>query len=358
MRVCGRKAVREKKAPPKPAVRDAERPGQSLNVDICFVPEQHEAQEKLPAVSGSSGRLVVERSPSEDAQRSWPGQVFAEPNLDYAEAMGQYVEKTRDRLVHRRSDGRTTPQNASPWRSDNARRLERYCVRHQRKLEDAAWKAATAEHRQARHAFQSLSRAQRKQQHTAWQQTLEVWSETRRQHQETLRLRQQENEAWHQRNRPVSDGPIATSDTRRWIAILVVTDNATRQCLGLPIFPSGPKLTAEELVTALGALLPDDLQFLISDQGAHFRTKTFAQLAQQASFIHVPVYRHRPQSNGIAERSVLTLKSWLRSRSWQNCEELAPWITAFRTEYNDRPHQGLPIPGLSPNEFSKRIWLM
>jgi len=27
-------------------------------------------------------------------------------------------------------------------------------------------------------------------------------------------------------------------------------------------------------------------------------------------------------------------------------------------EYNDRPHQGLPIPGLSPNEYAKRIWLV
>ncbi len=27
-------------------------------------------------------------------------------------------------------------------------------------------------------------------------------------------------------------------------------------------------------------------------------------------------------------------------------------------EYNDRPHQGLAIPGLSPNKFAARIWLM
>jgi len=27
-------------------------------------------------------------------------------------------------------------------------------------------------------------------------------------------------------------------------------------------------------------------------------------------------------------------------------------------EYNDRPHQELPILGLSRNEFAKRLWLM
>lgn len=62
MRVCGRRADRGKKElSNEPPVRCAGPPGQALNVDLCFVPEQHVAQEKLPAVSGSSGHLVVER---------------------------------------------------------------------------------------------------------------------------------------------------------------------------------------------------------------------------------------------------------------------------------------------------------
>jgi hypothetical protein len=35
--------------------------GQTVNVDLCFVPANHVTELKLPAVSGSSGRLVVER---------------------------------------------------------------------------------------------------------------------------------------------------------------------------------------------------------------------------------------------------------------------------------------------------------
>ena len=46
------------KAKFEPVSRTAEVPGQSLNVDICFVPAEHEDEAKLPAVSGSSGRLV------------------------------------------------------------------------------------------------------------------------------------------------------------------------------------------------------------------------------------------------------------------------------------------------------------
>jgi len=137
-----------------------------------------------------------------------------------------------------------------------------------------------------------------------------------------------------------------------------MTDNCTRQCLALPIFRTGPKVTSQEVVTALGTCLPAELQFLISDQGKHFKTQFMSQLAQEKNFIHILVYRHRPQSNGIAERFVLTFKQWLRSRSWKSAEELATWVTLFLPEYNQRPHQGLAIPGLSPNEFAKRIWLM
>jgi transposase InsO family protein len=55
---------------------------------------------------------------------------------------------------------------------------------------------------------------------------------------------------------------------------------------------------------------------------------------------------------------VLTLKEWLEDKSWRDDQELAELLQQFLDEYNDRPHQGLAIPGLSPNEFAKRIWLM
>jgi transposase InsO family protein len=124
------------------------------------------------------------------------------------------------------------------------------------------------------------------------------------------------------------------------------------------LFVAAPQVTSELIVEALRALLPPELLFLITDRGTHFTSKVFKELMHSQEFIHVLIARHRPQSNGIAERFVRTLKVWLRNKSWQAEEELVALLQQFLSEYNDRPHQGLPIPGLSPNEFAKRIWLM
>jgi transposase InsO family protein len=78
----------------------------------------------------------------------------------------------------------------------------------------------------------------------------------------------------------------------------------------------------------------------------------------QIKFVHVVIARHRPQSNGIAERFVRSLKEWLADKVWNSDNELLEFLSHFLLEYNDRPHQGLPIPGLSPNEYANRIWLM
>lgn len=327
-----------------------------MNVDLCFVPEKHVAQERLPAVSGSSGHLVVDRLPSNNEEPHWPGQVFAEAGLEYAEAMHQYAQATRDRLVQRSSERLPTLQEPTRWRKEWEERAERYRVREQRKREEVVWKAAKTAWRQTRQANRALNRSERKERRAAYQLACQAWKEVRQQRQATLQQRQQENQTWHQSNRQIKTGSAAQE--RSWVAILVATDNCTRQCLGLPIFRTGAKLTSQELVTALCSILPEGLAFLISDQGTHFRSRALTDLALKADFIHIPVYRHRPQSNGIAERFVLTLKDWLRHHAWDGADALWLLLLHFQPVYNDRPHQGVAIPGLSPNEFANRIWLM
>jgi hypothetical protein len=84
-------------------IRTAEQPRQALNVDLWFIPEHHTAEEKLPAVSGCSGHLVVKRIHLVNEERHWSGQIFAEGELNFAEAMQQYAQTTQDRVKVRAS---------------------------------------------------------------------------------------------------------------------------------------------------------------------------------------------------------------------------------------------------------------
>ena len=326
-------------------------------MDLCFVPEVHTAQEKLPAVSGSSGHLVIERSPVGKEQPRWPGQVFAKPDLSFEEAMQTYVQATQDRLVYPRTPKELPSDVATRWRIQREGRTERHQVLEKRRQEDRGWKTAKKEFHLAKVAYQHFPQAERKAQQEPWQETQVRWKQRKEQRLHTLQQRQQENQAWHQRHQAFRTETGLEQVETKWMAVLVVIDNCTRQCLGLPIFSSGPKVTSQEVISALRPILPAWLHFLISDQGVHFKTKGFSQLAQELAFDQVFVYRHRPQSNGMAERFVRTFKQWLRSHSWESAEELKNWVTVFLPEYNARPHQGLALPGLSPDEFKKRLQL-
>jgi hypothetical protein len=322
-----------------------------VNVDLCFVPEEHLAEVPLPAVSGSSGRLIVGRVKEQGEESHWPGQVFAAADLDYDEAMAWYAQAAQERLLHRQQARRPTLVAAKPWREEREGQVARYRLRQQRKQEDIAWYAARAARRQEQERESVLCRVER-------EQRKEAWRERRAERRTMMLVRQQEDQAWHEHNRQLKAKRLAREGGRRWIAILVVTDNCTRQCLGLPLFLAGAKVTAEEIGEALRLLLPLTLCYLISDQARQFCSRMMALLTQERAFVHVPIYRHRPESNGIAERFVLTLKSWLRAQSWQGGDALSGLLAGFLPIYNDRPHQGLAIPGLSPNEFAQRIWLM
>jgi transposase InsO family protein len=319
---------------------------------------------KIPAVSGSSGRLVVERSSTEEEERYWPGRVFENPELTYEEAMLDFATASLERgrkakKKKEKADDSSLKGQKQALRHEEAQlRDERRQTREKRKLEDAVWREARDARRAEEQLYQVLPKEERKRERQAKRTRDELWRLFRTQRRAILEQRKCEDETWRQKRLEFrqrwSQLPVVTA----WIAILVVVDNCTRQCLGLPLFTVGPKVTSEMVVEALRVLLPSELQFLISDRGTHFIANAFQDLMFDEEFIHVLIARHRPQSNGIAERFVRTLKEWLANKAWQNDLELAALLQQFLDEYNDRPHQGLAIPGLSPNEFAKRIWLM
>ena len=320
------------------------------------MPADHPAVLKLPAVSGSSGRLVISPTPSDTPKLSAPGLVFAESSLDYPAAMRQFVAASPDAqgqapaaepLAATDEDSQRKAQRQAWLREADALRLARHQQRAQRTVEDCAWQALREQIRAAAVTAPAASR-------TATARRTRVLRLPRRVQRQKRAL---EDERWRERRRQLRAQLSSVPLVSRWIAVLVITDNCTRQCLGLPLFVSGPKVTAELIVSALQTLLPPELQFLISDRGTHFVAKAFQALKPNPDFMHVLIARHRPQSNGIAERFVRTLKEWLALQHWQCPSELETLLAQFMPEYNDRPHRGLAIPGLSPNEFARRCWL-
>jgi transposase InsO family protein len=323
------------------------------------VPAIHTPDQKLPAVSGSSGRLIVERLPDPAAARSWPGQVFADEDQPYAVAMQAFVTASIAR-DQRQSDPPATDEAAATRERLRQLRLEasalqtqRRTVREQRRHQDAAWRIRETQREQTVYD-QRLALIR---DYAAYRVQELEWCQLKQQRQASLAQRQHEDAVWRQQRmrlrQALADLPIVTD----WCAVLIVTDNCTRVCDGLPLFLSGAHVTAEQVVAQLGAVLPSSVQFVVSDRGTHFTAHAFAQFAQDAGFIHVPIARHRPESNGIAERCVRTLKEWLLQYAWQSDDELEELLLQFCAMYNDRPHQGIGIPGLSPNEFAGRIWL-
>lgn len=343
--------------------RTADQPGQALNVDLCFVPVSHRVDDKLPAVSGSSGHLVVERLQEPGQEPDYPGKVFADPELDYAEAVQAFVQASRPlfgaRIESVAVEKPSQQAEIQQLRQEEAQLCsERRNTRQHRKLEDAAWQVTWQQHRRETPSAAQNAKPKLRARWRSRKVQEEQRQNLRQQHRQQSQQRQQEDKQWRLHRKSLRGRMTLLPMVTTWIAILVITDNCTRQCLGLPLFIAGSHVTAEMVVAALRVLLPADLQFLISDRGTHFAADVFQQFAKQAEFVHVLIARHRPQSNGIAERFVRTLKEWLADKAWQADQELLEFLHLFLLEYNDRPHQGLPIPGLSPNEYAKRIWLV
>lgn len=323
------------------------------------MPACHQTDVKLPAVSGSSGHLVIERLKESGDEPDYPGKVFAHPELSYTEAMQAFVEASQPLCGARKRVAAAEHQSQRTEirelrREEAELRAQRRRLRQGRKLEDAAWQ----QQRRAQHSAEELAQPQLRARWGSRKRQSELRQALREQRHQQLALRQQEDELWRLARQNLRERLTLLPIVTAWIAVLVVTDNCTRQCLGLPLFVAGSHVTAEMVAAALRVLLPANLQFLISDRGVHFTAQVFQQLATETNFIHVVIARHRPQSNGIAERFVRTIKEWLADKVWSSDQELLELLRLFLLEYNDRPHQGLPSPGLSPNEFAKRLWLM
>jgi hypothetical protein len=351
-------------APPVKAVH-APQPNQTMNIDLCVVPCTHDGQHDLVPVSVGEAAvgLPLPEPVTPPARAEWPGQTFANPTLSYEDQMREYVAKrTAKRLAkgQRKHQRRQKQAERAEWHARNDElRLQRRRVRAARQTEEVAWQAKRQAQRQADQTWHRLSKRERRERraerHAQDQQRQAEWAARRgQQHQ-----RETEDAAWHETRRDLrTQGAalaVAAPLVTAWLAILVMVDNGTRRCFGLPLFTVGTHVTAELIVAAMKTLCPPDLQFIISDNGAQFIAEAFANFVHDGEFVHVRIAPQRPCTNGIAERMVRTVKEWLETHSWNSPEDMEALLAEFVTCYNDRPHQGAELDGLSPNEFARRL---
>jgi transposase InsO family protein len=341
----------------------APQPDQTVHLDLCVVPLTHDGAHALASVStaAAASGATPDSLPTPTSSSDCPGQVFAATELTYADQMRAYVERRRAKRASQGQRKHRRRQKQAARQALNAQsdewRLRRRHQRQVRRQEDAAWRDRRAAHRTAVQHRRQQSPAERRASRLGWQIEQDSWRRARQLRRQQAEQRHTQDATWRQARTNIRQGlaelaqvPLVTA----WLAILVVVDSATRRCLQLPLFITGPHVTAEEIVAALRAHWPAGVQFAVSDNGAQFIAATFAAWATQVGFLHVRIAPHHPQTNGIAERFVLTLKQWLEAHTWNSPQELTALLAEFIAYYNDRPHQGAELKGLSPNEYAAR----
>ena len=339
--------------------------GQTANLDLCVLPWTHDGTQPLSPMSLSEAAAGLSPAAESDSapKAAWPGQVFEDSTLPYAEQMRIYAEQravkraSKGQRKHRRRQ-KQAERTALNARSDELR-VQRRQQRQARRWEDALWKAKRQAHRDAQQAWQQRSKPERRQCRAERQAEHAQERADRAARRAQVQQRKIQDAQWRQARQEIraklaeltTTAPLVTV----WLAVLVIVDNGTRQCFGLPFFTAGVHVTADMIVAALRAIWPPELEFVITDNGAQFIAEAFARFAREMGFLHVRIAPHRPGTNGIAERFVRTLKEWLETHTWHSPQEFAALLAEFIEYYNDRPHQGAELDGLSPNEFARRL---
>lgn len=289
-----------------------------------------------------------------------PGLVFEQETLTYPMQMKAYAELRQTQKRRGRKPAQPISPERAAWRSRvEELRVQRRRHRQAAKASDAEWRKLRQVRLQQKAAWRALSPSEKRQQRAQHAAEEERWRRDRDARRVEMTERQKVDLAWRQTRQALcveeAQWKAMAQPVTAWLAILVIIDNCTRQCLGLPVFLEGVHVTAELVITALSNFLPPGLQFVISDNGSHFRSDALAALAQKAGFVHVRIAPYRARTNGIAERFVRTLKERLEELSWSTPQDVPALLDHLLDCYNDRPHQGRELAGLSPNEYANRL---
>jgi len=335
---------KKKKRPNKGVTAD--KPNKTINIDLCFVPgkEVHELNFSAFFRSMDESSEKSSESSEKGIRKSERGglDIFSREVEGYDGKMDAYSLMMRNKedkqKAKKKSDTRDMEIKADIKQREEELRAWKRKIRIERRREDEEWKKYREE--RIKQNF-SMDRAIKD----------EEWARIKNERGELKAKRDKEDEEWRAKRKEIKEqlNVVITS----LVAILVIVDSCTRKCLGLPVFIKGRKITADDVIKALENRLPPELKYIISDNGKQFIAEAFQRLCTNKEIVHVRITRHRPATNGIAERFVRRLKETLTERAWSDAEELIMILDDVIVEYNDAPHQGLN--GLSPNEYERRL---
>ena len=102
-----------------------------------------------PTVSGSTGKLVIEHPKTDATETAYPGAVFGNTDLDYVQAITEYVSvsaKAADVSNSLKHEAKTQSQllrieKQQLRREAEQLRTKRWSVRQRRAQEDTAWES-------------------------------------------------------------------------------------------------------------------------------------------------------------------------------------------------------------------------
>jgi transposase InsO family protein len=130
-----------------------------------------------------------------------------------------------------------------------------------------------------------------------------------------------------------------------WEYVHVAIDDASRIAFARIMPDEGKQSAIAFLQAALSYFrsLGIEAQSIMSDNGACYISKLFAQAPQSLGLRHLLTPPYTPRTNGKAERFIQTsLREWAYARTYQHSTVRAAYLPSFLHHYNwHRPHSAL-----------------
>jgi len=247
----------------KQQVAHAEKPNQTINIDMCFIPNTHNSPDtELPMVSGSSGKLKLCKKSKSQQKLTWSGDVFNDPDLNYTQAMDIYTARKNSPKEKKEQDD-IESLNISQHeqhkiakrklnKEEEVLRVKRSKLRNKRNKEDEKYRREKKRYSNAkknRLKDKTLNKKKLK-------QAKKIWNVQREEQQKKKAKRKEEDAKWRKQRNSINRRKKHLPDLSTWVAILVIVDNYSRKCIELPLFMEGTHTTAEQVANQLKIILP------------------------------------------------------------------------------------------------------